>query len=190
VFELADVVEADEERDDADHAEAAIDETPVRRYAADGSGDESKGDDTCAGYQAELEYPLIADGIYERTDESDGDDEVGEGEPIGAVGHERIRLVGVDDAVVNAAEPCVQGGFAGGWLCRTYMKDLIQDCGLALEREGGDAAEDESNDEEYEPESDPAEMMRGACGHGFSVVSGSGFGHTCPGMKKNEGPKG
>jgi len=91
---------------------------------------------------------------------------------------------------VNAAEPCVQGGFAGGWLCRTDMEDPIQDCGFALEREGGDTAEDESDDEEYEPESDAAEMMRGACGHGFSVVSGSGFSHTGRGMRKKEGTEG
>ena len=148
-------MEADEERDDADDTEAAVDETPPGWNAAYWSGDEGQRNYTGTGDDAELEYPLVADGVNERTDEGDGDDEVGEGEPIGSVSHEWVGAVGVDDAVVNAAEPCVEGGFAEEW-CRTHMEDLIQDCGFAFEREGSDAAEDQSNDEEDEPEADAA----------------------------------
>jgi hypothetical protein len=61
-FDLADVVEADEEGDDADNAEAAVNETPVRGYAPDWAGNESEGDDSRTGDDSELEYPLVANG--------------------------------------------------------------------------------------------------------------------------------
>jgi len=59
---------------------------------------------------------------------------------------------------VNAAEPGVKGWFAGRWRRRTHMEDLVEDCGLALQREGGDAAQDQSDDEEDEPETDRPEV--------------------------------
>ena len=61
---------------------------------------------------------LLRTGSIERADEGDGDDEVGEGKPVGAVGHEGVVAVGVDDAFVDAAEPGVEGGFAAGRGCR------------------------------------------------------------------------
>ena len=76
---MADVVEADEERDDADDTEAAVDEAPVGRYPPDGSGNEGERNYTGTGDDTELQYPLVADGVDERTDEGDGDDEMGEG---------------------------------------------------------------------------------------------------------------
>jgi len=79
VFDAADVVEADEERDDADDTEAAVDEAPVGRYPPDGSGDEGEREHSDAGDDTELQYPLVADRVDEWADEGDGNDEVGEG---------------------------------------------------------------------------------------------------------------
>jgi len=152
------VVEADEERDCPEDAKAAVDEAPVGLYAPDWPGDEGERNDAGTGDDAELEYPFVSDGIDQRTDEGDGDDEMSECQPVSSVGHEGVGLVGTDDAVVNAAEPGVKGWFAGRWRRRTHMEDLIEDCGFALQREGGDAAQDQSDDEEDEPETDRPEV--------------------------------
>lgn len=58
-----DISEADEERNDAEDAEAAVDQAPVRGYAPDGSGDEGERDDARAGDDSELKNPFIGDGI-------------------------------------------------------------------------------------------------------------------------------
>jgi len=112
VFNVADVVEADEEGDDAENSEGAVDETPVRRYSTDGARNKGQRNDASAGDDAELEYPLVADGVDEGTNEGDGDDKVGESEPVGAVGHKGVGPVGTDNAFVDAAKPGVKGGLA------------------------------------------------------------------------------
>lgn len=135
-------MEADKEGDDAEDSEAAIDQTPVWRYTADWPSDEREGDYAGAGDYAELEYPFIPDGVNERTYKSDGDDDMGEGEPVSSIGHERVRLVGVDNTVVDAAEPCMERGLAGRCRYRGHMEDAVECGSLAFEREGRDAAED------------------------------------------------
>ena len=138
---MANVVEADEERNGTQNAEAAVDETPIRRYAADRSGDEGERNDPGTGDDAELEYPLVADSVDERTDEGYCDGEVSESQPVCTVGHEWIGLVCVNDAVVDAAQPAMQRGLSGGWR-RTDAEDLVQDRCLAFEWEGRDSAKD------------------------------------------------
>lgn len=109
-----DVAEADEKGDNPDEAEGAVDESPVGRYPTDGSGDEGERDDACAGDDAELKDPFVADRVDEWTEEGDGDDDMGKGQPVRAVGHEWVGPVGFDNALVHAAEPGVERGFAGG----------------------------------------------------------------------------
>jgi hypothetical protein len=158
-FDPTDVVETDEERDDADEPKAAVDETPVWRDVADGSGDESEGDDAGTGNNAELEYPLVADWVDEGTDERDGNDEVGESEPVRSIGHEAVGPVGLDDSIVNAAEPGIEGEFAGGWRHWGDSEYPVQEGGFGLEGKGSDATEDESNNEEDEPDADTAKKV-------------------------------
>ena len=45
------------------------------------------------------------------------------------------------------------------------MEHAVQYGGFALEREGGDAAQDESDDKEDEPDADSAEAMRSGGDH-------------------------
>ena len=56
-------MEADEKGDRSEDAEAAVDDTPEGRDAADWTGDEGERDDGCASDHAELEHPFVADGI-------------------------------------------------------------------------------------------------------------------------------
>ena len=52
--------------------------------------------------------------------------------PIGSVGHERVGMVGFNNDVVDVAQPGVEGGFAGGWGCRSDVEDPVQDGSFVL----------------------------------------------------------
>ena len=153
VFELAGVAEADEEWNDAENAEAAVDQAPVRGYAPDRSGDKGEGNDAGAGDDSELEYPLVADWVDERSDEGDGDDEMRKREPVGAVGHEGVGPVGLHDAGVNPSKPGMKHRLTRGHGQRRYVEDPVEESSFVLEREGGHAADHKSHDEEDKPES-------------------------------------
>ena len=102
---MFDAVEADEEGDGSEDAEAAVDETPGEWDVTELAGDESEGDDGDAGDDAELDYPLVADGIAQRAEEGDGEDEVREGEPVCAVGEEGVAETGLLQSVVDLIDP-------------------------------------------------------------------------------------
>ena len=85
--------DTDQERNSAEDAEAAIDEAPRHGDASDRSGDEGKRDHAGARDQTKLDNPLVADGVNIGTDERDGDDNVRERQPVGAVRQERVARV-------------------------------------------------------------------------------------------------
>jgi hypothetical protein len=148
-------VEADEEGDRSEDAEAAVDDTPDGRDAADWAGDEGERDDGCTSDYAELEHPFVADGIAQRAEERYGEDKVGEGEPVGSVGKERIVEIGVEEGGVNPCNPQGDGVRKKG----IGFEEGCQPGGFLLEREGGEAAEDQAKDEEGEPEADGPEQF-------------------------------
>jgi len=63
LFQSLDAVETDEKWDGSEDSKAAVDETPGERNASDRAGDEGEGNDCDAGDDAELENPLVADGV-------------------------------------------------------------------------------------------------------------------------------
>ena len=144
-------MEADEERDDSHYAEGAVNQAPVGWYSADRAGDEGEGDDSDAGDDAELDDPLVTDGVDEWTEEGNRDNDMGEGQPVGAVGHKGIGLIGVNDPVVYASQPGVQGGFARWRRSRGHVEEAIENVRFVFQRKGSDAAEDQPNDEENKP---------------------------------------
>jgi len=77
-FQLPGLAGNKKEDGSADESEAAVDEAPVERDAADGTGDEGKKEDADARDEAPRDDPLVADGVEVRADERDGDDDVGE----------------------------------------------------------------------------------------------------------------
>lgn len=133
----------------ADNAEAAIDEAPVERDAADGACDECEKEDAGRVDESPRDDPLVADGIEPWADEGDGDDDVGEGEPVGAVGEEWIAGVGVGEGVVDAEKPVVESGCVFGEV--EVSGEADDEVELVLEREGRDAAEEEAEDDDREP---------------------------------------
>src|SRR6185437_7071926 len=78
----------------ADEAEAAVDEAPVGRDAADGAGDQREEEDADGVDEPPGNDPFVADGIEPGADEDNRDDDVGEGEPVGSVGEEWVASVG------------------------------------------------------------------------------------------------
>ena len=90
LLQALDTIEADEKRNGSEDTEAAVDETPGEGNASDGTGDQGERNDRDAGDQAELENPLVADGVAQRAEEGNGKDKVREGEPVGSVGEERV----------------------------------------------------------------------------------------------------
>ena len=147
LLEALDAVEADEQRDGSEDAEAAVNDAPEGRDVADWAGDESEGNDGNAGDYAELEHPFVADGIAQRANEADGKDKMGEGEPVGPVGEKRVVQIGVEKSGVNSGDPNDDGVGKDGM----GVEEGCEPGGFLLEREGGEAAEDEASDEDGEP---------------------------------------
>ena len=152
VFELFGGAAREVERDDADDSEGAIEEAPPEGDAADTAKDEGVGNDEKAGDDAEIDNPEVADGIAERADKSDGDDEMAEGEPVGAVEKEGIAGVAIEDAGVDGLDP-----FADCGRELEAMDKAMEEIQLADERDGGGAADDEADDDDGEPEADAEE---------------------------------
>ena len=150
----------EEERDDADDAEGAIDQSPPDGDAADFTEDEGVRNDEEAGDDAEIDDPEVADGIAEWTDENDGDDEMAEGEPVGAVEHEWIAGVGVEDAGVDGLDP-----FADGGRKIEAMNEAMEEAKFGDEGDGSGAADEEAEDDDGEPEADlPEKGFFSGCG--------------------------
>ncbi len=80
-------------------------------------------------------------------------------EPVGAVSEKRIVRVCSAESVVDAFDPLKQPGEFGDWSQPTCMKDGHEPTQLRLEREGRDATEDKTDDEDGEPEANASKMI-------------------------------
>src|SRR5688572_7069899 len=100
-----DVLAAKPEGDEAEKAERAVDEPPAERNAAHFAHNEGEGNDEHAGDHAELDDPDVFDGITQWADERNGDNEVTEGKPVGAVTDEWIFGISIDQAVAHFDDP-------------------------------------------------------------------------------------
>jgi hypothetical protein len=156
LLEVFDAVEADEKGDGSEDSEAAVDEAPGEGDASDLTGDEGEGNNRDASNDAELKNPLVADWVAQGAEESNGEDKVSEGQPVGSVGEEWVMEVGVEESGVNPFKP--DCSFTGEH--RISLNKIGQPAGFLFEREGGDAAEDQSGDEEREPDANGTKKLR------------------------------
>ena len=156
LLEVLDAAEADEKGDGSEDAEAAVDETPGEGNASERAGDEGEGNDCDAGDDAELKDPLVADGVAQGAEEGNGEDKVREGQPVGSVGEERVVEAGVEESGVNPFKP--ECNVAGQH--RISLNKISQPAGFLFEREGGDAAENQSGDEERKPDANGTKQLR------------------------------
>ena len=81
---------------------------------------------------------------------------MGETEPVGSIGEERVVKVGVEESGVNSCNPLDDRVWKDG----IGVEEGCKPGGFLLEGEGGESAEDEAKDEEGEPETDGAEELR------------------------------
>ena len=148
-------LEADEKRNASENSEAAVDKTPGEGDASDGTGDQGERNHRDAGDQAELEDPLVTDGVSQRTDEGNGEDKVGEAQPVGSVGEEWVSDAVVEECCVNLVKPEEK---ATGQ-CGISVNKVSQPAGFPFECEGGEAAEDQSRNENGKPSANGVEQL-------------------------------
>jgi hypothetical protein len=144
LFEVTDVAEAEEKRNSAEDSEAAIDKPPRQRDATDRAGDQGKRKDRDAGDYAKLKHPFITDRIAQRAEKDDSQHKMREGEPIGSVSEEGIEDACVAEGTVHLHDPnddrLGKDGMVG--------QEVREPACLSFEREGGEAAKSEAEDED------------------------------------------
>jgi hypothetical protein len=155
-FETVDETQTDEKRDGSEDAETAVNETPEQRDVTERAGDESEGNDRDAGDDAELKNPPVADGVAHGTDERDCKNKMGEGKPVGPIGEERVAKGVIVEGVMDSCNP--KDDLVGN--NRMGSEEGRQPSGFMFERKGGEAAEDQAEDEEGQPEANGAEELR------------------------------
>jgi len=105
----------------------------------------TKRNDERASNHSELDDPNVFDGVAQRPNKHDCNDEVSERQPVRAIADEGIFGVARDDAVANFSEPAKQARlFQVGTVGRAY--DSGQQVDFGFQRDGRYAADDQSKD--------------------------------------------
>lgn len=155
-IDQAQVVPAEQKGKSAEDGKGGVDEAPEERDAADRAGDEGQEKDAGAADEAEVDDPLVADRVAIGAEEEDGEEEMGECEPIGAVGEEGGGDGGGGEGEMDAEDPFKEwgtGAEVGG-----AGEEIEQELGLADEGKGGEAAEHQADDHESEAEANAGEQ--------------------------------
>jgi hypothetical protein len=95
--------------------------------------------------------------IAQRTDERDRDYEVREGQPVGAVGEERIRVTRRDETVADAVDLLDETGRSRRRRRPVGVQQIGPEPQLGLQREAVTPRDHEPDHDDDEPESDPPE---------------------------------
>ena len=145
----------------------AVHEPPAQGDPPDLPGDQREGDDARAGDEPEVDHPDVPDGVAERPEERHGDHEVGEGEPVGAVGEERMPPVRLGERVPRPQDPGREARrLRGRGVRHSRAREEPQ---FRLEGERGQAAQDEADDEDPEDDADRSRMRA------FSLMARAGY---------------
>ena len=170
-FEDVEVVAAEQERESAEDGEAGVDALPEKGDTAERTGDEGEKKNAATADEAEVDDPAVADGIVIRAEEEDGEEDVGEGQPVGAVGEEgRCQKAGGERAV--DAQDSVKERGAGAEV-DGEGEVIEQPLRLAKERKGSQAVKKEGDHDDGETETDAGEKARG-----FRRTDQGGGGHV------------
>lgn len=159
-------VSTEAEGDEAEEAKGGIDDAPAKGNVTKGSHDEGKKNYHEAGDDSKFDDPDVSNRIAEGADEGDSDYKMRKGKPIGAVGEEREACVGFDEAAVNGVQPVREsrsGAGLGG-------KEAGGEVEFGLERDGGQAAEEEGGDEKSEQDTNATNENGAGLGHGWNVA--------------------
>ena len=86
--------------------------------------------------------PNVSDWIAHRADESDGDHEVTESEPVGPVKEKRVTCVRIEQTSVNGLDPLLKMRTEK----RAGVNDAIEEPDFTNERNGGGATDKQATD--------------------------------------------
>ena len=113
---------------------------------SEGAEDKSGRDDKNTGDDCEFDDPDVFDWIAKRADETNRDDDVSKGEPVGSVEDERIFFIDFEDGGVDGSEPLRHlrpGGFYEG----VWTEKGVEKAYALLDYKGGGTAEDKGEHE-------------------------------------------
>jgi hypothetical protein len=103
-------VETAEQRDGAQNSERTIEQPPLERDVPEVSANERERNHGAAGNKSTSKHPGIADRVAKRSDEKQRDDEMTEGQPVGAVANKWKSSVGFLETEKDEGEPTLKPG--------------------------------------------------------------------------------
>ena len=148
---------------DANDAERAVDELPVKRDLADRAADQCQRDHRDAGKDPGVEVRPCSERIDQRVDKERGNDDVAKGEPVRPVADPWILGVGVCQTMFDGKYPKHQPPVAFGAGSGADTQELGQEIQLPQQGKGRDATDDQADDEE-DHESTELDKGRHGCG--------------------------
>ena len=131
------------------------------------SADEGEGEDEDRAPNTDVEDAEVADGIAVGKDEEKGDHDVGEGEPVSAVGNEGIGFVGDLESFSYFENPVGDAAVVGGIEISTSSGDEVGEKVQLVEKwKGGHPAENEPDGDNDNGDSNFAKV-----GHACTLLS-------------------
>lgn len=101
---------AEPKRNETEHAEGTINQSPPERNPAQRAEHERVGNHQYAGDEAEVKKPAVADGVAQCADENQRDDEMPERQPVRAIKKKCVLRLRLCQPVANAQKPRRQFG--------------------------------------------------------------------------------
>jgi hypothetical protein len=136
-------------RRNTESSEGAIDQAPEDGNLPEMAADESEGEDEKRAPDTDLEDAKVSHRIAVGEDEEKGDHQVREGKPIGAVGDERVGLVGRFKSFADFKNPLGDTGVVFGIEAVTSAgHDRGHDIEFVEQRKGGDSTENKTDKDE------------------------------------------
>jgi hypothetical protein len=100
----------DGQRDQAKDTKRAIEQPPRQRDSADRTTYQRQRNDQQTGNHAELNYPNVPNWVPQRSDESDGDHNMSERQPVSPIGEKGIITSSGFQPLADISEPTGQSG--------------------------------------------------------------------------------
>jgi len=140
--------QAVQERQRAENAEGAIDQAPVERDAADFPGDEREGNHADAAHETALQHPVRFERFEKRADKKHRDAKMPERQPVGAVREKGKMFLVLFQREKHPRDPMLQSAQLRKICGVGDTQPRGEEPEFGEERKGGDAAQNQSDDEE------------------------------------------
>ena len=147
LFDEGEEAKAVKKGDCAKNAEGTIDQSPVEWDVAQWAADQGEGNHGETREDSCIKGPATGAGGDERANKKEGDHDVCKGQPVGSVCQPRVCCIGVFQAAPDRHDPKGKAAVSVWGLRRSCTEGIGEDAQFKKEREGRDAADDESHDE-------------------------------------------